>query len=264
MPFKQHGDLRYFTFNNLTSVGISHGIFTRRGGVSQSPWESLNVGGGVGDDRERVIQNRLTIFNALNRHEESIFDAWQVHSANVIFAEAPRPKNEPYQHADILITDKPEITLFMRFADCVPILMVDSRRGIVCLAHAGWIGTVKNVAAVAAAAIQARFGSRPADLLAAIGPSICVDHYPVGPEVVSAVRQAYGYDADSLLTPRGQATHFDLWAANHLSLQRAGVENIEIAGLCTGENLEDWFSHRGEMGKTGRFGAIISLDGRIN
>lgn len=263
MPFQQQGELCYFTFDTFDNAGFTHGIFTRRGGVSPEPWDSLNTGGGVGDDRERVIQNRLTIFNSLGRPAESMFDAWQVHSSNVIFAESPRPREEPYQYADILITDKPAVTLFMRFADCVPVLLADPRRGVICLAHAGWMGTVKNVAGVAAAAIQARFGSRPGDLIAGIGPSICVDHYQVGPEVVTAVSGAFGEDAEKLLVRQNGSVHFNLWAANRLSLERCGVETIEIANLCTFEHTDDWFSHRGDKGKTGRFGAVIALDGSI-
>ena len=263
MPFIQEDKLKHYSFENLSAAGICHGIFTRRGGVSPAPWNSLNTGGGVGDDRENVIQNRLSIFSSLGRQDDSLFDAWQVHSANVIFAEAPRPKNEPYQHADILITDRPEITLFMRFADCVPVLLADPRRGVVCLAHAGWVGTVKHVAAVAAAAMQARFGTRPADMIAAIGPSICSDHYVVGEDVLGQVREAFGKDADRLIIHKNGAVHFDLWEANLTSLKRMGVENIEVSGICTFANPDDWFSHRGEKGKTGRFGAVIALDGVV-
>jgi polyphenol oxidase len=261
MLFHQNGPVRFLTFDAFNGAGITHGIFTRQGGESPEPWKSLNVGGGVGDEKERVIRNRHAVFNALGLPSDSVFDVWQVHSANVIFSEAPRPLNEPYQYADIIITDRPDVTLFMRFADCVPILLADPGRGIVGLAHAGWLGTVKNVAAVAAAAIQARFGSRPGDLIAAIGPSICVDHYQVGEEVVAQVKQTFGPDASRVLVKRGQAVHLDLWAANQMQLEKMGITRIETVCLCTAENTSDWFSHRAEKGKTGRFGALISMAG---
>lgn len=261
MPFQHSDGLRYFTFDAFSAAGVCHGIFTRQGGASPAPWQSLNVGGGVGDEREHVISNRIAIFNCLGRDVDSLFDAWQIHSANVLFAEAPRPKDQPYQYADILITDRPEVTLFMRFADCVPILLADPSRGVVCIAHAGWKGTIKQVAGVAAAALCARFGARPTGLIAAIGPSICTEHYPVGPEVAAAVRESFGLDASRLLIQDGDTIHFDLWAANRASLERVGVEDIHTVGICTLENPADWFSHRGEHGKTGRFGALIALEG---
>ena len=103
------------------------------------------------------------------------------------------------------------------------------------------------------------YGSRPPDIMAAIGPSIGADHYEVGPDVVSQVEQSFGMDAKRLIEVRAGKTYLDLWAANRLQLEKSGVEQIEIAGLCTACHLEDWFSHRAEKGKTGRFGALIAL-----
>jgi copper oxidase (laccase) domain-containing protein len=108
--------------------------------------------------------------------------------------------------------------------------------------------------------MHARFGSTPGDILAGIGPSIGPDHYEVGPDVVSQVRQAFGQSASRLLTDHAGATHFDLWTANRLALEKAGVWQIELAGLCTACHTEDWYSHRAERGRTGRFGAIIALN----
>ncbi len=95
--------------------------------------------------------------------------------------------------------------------------------------------------------------------MAAIGPSIGVDHYEVGPDVISQVEQSFGPDANRLIELRDGRTHLDLWAANRIQLEKSGVEKIEVAGLCTACHLDDWFSHRGEKGKTGRFGALIAL-----
>jgi copper oxidase (laccase) domain-containing protein len=108
--------------------------------------------------------------------------------------------------------------------------------------------------------MQARFGSKPGDILAGIGPSIGPDHYEVGPDVVAQVRQAFGPSASSSLGNHGGATHFDLWAANRLTLENAGVRQIELAGLCTACHTGDWYSHRAEKGRTGRFGAILALN----
>jgi polyphenol oxidase len=264
MPFHQTGEIRYFIFESLADAGISHGAITRRGGVSPQPWNSLNVGGTVGDDAGRVDKNRQRSFQALGRSFASLFDVWQVHGKDVVCATAPRKPDQAHQKADVILTDRPDVTLFMRFADCVPVFLFDPTKKVVGLAHAGWLGTVQFTAAAAVKAMQACYGSRPQDILAGIGPSIGVHHYEVGPEVVSRVQAAFGVDASAVLSSVNGATSegrelLDLWAANRIVLERAGVHRIEIAGICTACCMDDWYSHRGEKGQTGRFGALIAL-----
>jgi hypothetical protein len=260
MNYHAQDGLRYLTFDIFPN-SVLHAVFTRQGGVSPAPWESLNVGGGIGDDPDRVRENRYRSFAALGRTRESIFDVWQVHSADAVYAAAPRPLEEPYRKADIILTDHPEVTLFMRFADCVPLLFHDPRRGVAALAHAGWLGTVRGAARAAVQAMQSYCGSHPADILAAIGPSIGRDHYQVGPDVVQQVRNSFGQQADALLFPINGSLHFDLWAANRLLLEAAGVTKIQTAEICTACNLQDWFSHRAEQGRAGRFGVLMALNG---
>ncbi|MBI1793825.1 MAG: peptidoglycan editing factor PgeF [Chloroflexi bacterium] len=258
MPFSHNNGIRYFSFDIFPRT-LTQAVFTRQGGVSPAPWDSLNVGGTVGDEVERVLENRSRSFAALGRTLDSLFDVWQVHSADAVHADAPRPAHEDHHKADIILTDKPNVTLYMRFADCVPILFHDPKQGVVGITHAGWMGTVRGASAATVKAMCARYGSQPKDIQAAIGPSIGADHYEVGPDVVSQVDQAFGADAKRLIESRGGKTYLDLWAANRIQLQKSGVEQIEVAGLCTACHLDDWFSHRAEKGKTGRFGALIAL-----
>ncbi len=263
MPFAAFRTLRYFMFDNLSREGVVHGVFTRRGGVSPRPWEGLNMGATVGDDWGRVQFNIRLAFEALGLSVGTRFDAWLVHGKDAVVAYAPRPvmASEPPPKADIILTANPEVTLIMRFADCVPVLLYDPRCNAVALAHAGWKGTALGTAAAAVEAMSQVFGSRPEELYAAIGPSIGPDHYEVGPEVAAQIQDAFGSQADGLL-PQWQGSIFlDLWAANRLHLQRAGVlaEHIEVAEICTACHLEDWYSHRAEKGHTGRFGALLAL-----
>jgi len=259
MPFSKINGIRYYQFE-IFPHNITQAVFTRQGGVSPEPWESLNVGGSVGDDLHHVRENRIRSFEALGRAPESIHDVWQVHSADVVYAIEPRRMSEEYPHkADIILTDNPDLTLFMRFADCTPVLLYDPLKRVVGIVHSGWLGTVRGAARAAVEALQSRFGSNPADLLAAIGPSIGPDHYEVGDDVIAQVKAVFDEDAPSLLERHGERMHFDLWAANRLLLEKAGVNQIEIAEICTACNPIDWFSHRGEKGKTGRFGAMIAL-----
>lgn len=256
MPFDQRNGLRYFQFDFLE---VRHAVFTRYGGSSPEPWDSLNVGGSVGDVIERVRKNRLLSFEALDCSPDSIFDVWQVHSADAVCADAPRKMDGPYQKADIILTDKPQVTLFMRFADCVPILVHDPVKQVVGVAHAGWLGTLRDVAGATVGTMRERYGSKPSDIIACIGPSIGPDHYEVGQDVITQVKQTFGNDASLVLQPNHEGIHFDLWKANQYLLEHAGVNQIEQAGICTACHTDDWFSHRAEKGRTGRFGALVSL-----
>jgi len=258
MPFLLHGEIRYFQFE-LFRQGLIHAVFTRQGGVSPEPWAALNLGSMVGDDSERVRENQRLALASLFRDLESVYDVWQVHGVAVAIANAPRPPKVPHLQADVVLTDKPGLTLLMRFADCVPILLHDPVRKVVGIAHAGWMGTVRGTARFAVEAMQKHYGSMPADILAAIGPSIGPDHYEVGADVALQVKQSFRSDASDLLSLNTGSMKFDLWAANRLLLEQAGVSQVEVAGLCTACNTGDWYSHRAEKGRTGRFGAIIAL-----
>jgi YfiH family protein len=259
MPYVAVDGLEYFQFESLDNRNLKHGIFTRKGGVSPQPWDSLNQGGTVGDARENVIENRRRVYQVMGQPVESIFDVWQVHSADVICADEPRPLNAQHQKADAILTDRPEITLFMRFADCVPIVLFDPVRRVVGLVHAGWMGTVKKTVFQAIRAMQERYQSNPGDIQAGIGPSIGPDHYQIGLDVVSQVRSTFGDRADELFAWHNGQVTLNLWQANQMLLEEAGVKSIEVSGICTACDLDRWYSHRAEHGKTGRFGAIISL-----
>jgi hypothetical protein len=258
MPFENVAGLRFYRFESLSSSGIVHAVFTRRGGASPAPWASLNMGSMVGDDAERVRSNRALALRSLGREPDSVFDVWQVHSADVVVATEPRGGAAPLK-ADAILTDRPEVTLLMRFADCVPVLLHDPVRGAVGMVHAGWLGTVRRVVREAVLRMVDRFGTNPADVHAGIGPSIAAHHYPVGPEVVEAFRRSFGADAEAHLSDDAGGTHLDLWSANAHLLRATGVGRIETAGLCSACDLTDWFSHRGEAGRTGRFGAVLAL-----
>jgi polyphenol oxidase len=259
MPFLHSDGLKFFTFTSFQNSGLLQGIFTRNGGVSPQPYHSLNVGGNNGDKRENVVENRQRIFTVIGNPVESLFDVWQVHSSDVICTAVPRPLSSPQQKADAIITHIPGITLFMRFGDCVPIFLFDPQNNVIAIAHAGWQGTVKRIVATVVEKMTQQFGSKPSKIQAGIGPSIGPDHYSIRGDVIELVEANFKGNESSLLIQTDGKTHFDLWAANQLILNEIGVENIEIAGICTACNVQDWFSHRMEDGKTGRFGAVFAI-----
>jgi polyphenol oxidase len=257
MQRRQAGELVYYTFESLDEQGVLHGIFTRLGGVSPAPWGPLNTAGTVGDSRENIVENRRRMFAALGRKVETIFDVWQVHSPDLVYSRQPRPLAQPHQKADGILSDNPEITLMMRFADCVPIFLYHPGTGMAALVHAGWKGTVLKIGAAAVREMCARTRSAPRDLLGAIGPSIGPDHYQVREDVLREVRASFGSQAEILIQLRDGKTFLNLWRANQLVLEGAGLCKIEISAICTACHTGEWFSHRAEEGRTGRFGAIL-------
>ncbi|MEN8240906.1 MAG: peptidoglycan editing factor PgeF [Chloroflexota bacterium] len=256
----QSDQIRYLNSELLPDELVTHAFFTRQGGVSTGALASLNVGLTVGDHAENVYHNRALAFNAVGRQPESLSDSWLVHGTDAVVYQQPRsPAQKTPPQADIVLTDNPEVTLFMRYADCVPIVLVDPVRRAIALVHAGWQGTIKKAAQAGVSQLTENYSSRPQDVLAVIGPSIGPENYEVGPEVITGVKRAFGDVADQLLPAYGKSTHFDLWAANQLVLQQAGVEQIDLFEICTFAHAAEWFSHRASGGKTGRFGVLLAL-----
>jgi YfiH family protein len=252
------GDLVYYQFGFWPT--LQHGIFTRQGGMSSEPWASLNMGGNVGDDPANVRRNHDLMYDSLDLNASRACTVWQVHSTDVVVADRPIRDGKHLTQADGIITDWLDNPLTMRFADCTPLLFHDPVQGVIGMAHAGWRGTVKGVGANTVRMMVQTYGCKPANIQAGIGPSIGPNHYQVGEEVVDAVH-AHFETIDNLIRrdPDDGTAYLNLWAANRLDLERAGVEQIEVAGICTAEHVDEFFSHRAEKGRTGRFGAVLSL-----
>ncbi|MHB8628439.1 MAG: peptidoglycan editing factor PgeF [Aggregatilineales bacterium] len=252
--------LTYYQFEQWqTTPALIHGVFTRLGGVSAAPWASLNLGASVGDDLQAVACNAERFYSALGLDRSRACTVWQVHGAETVIATEARADHRWLAQADAILTERPGLPLSMRFADCVPVLLYDPVHPAIGLVHAGWRGTMADVVGSALRAMTETFGTRPTDVQAAIGPSIGPECYQVGPEVIEATRTAFG-DVDGLIyiADDGSA-HLDLWATNRRALERAGVGKIEISGLCTACHTDEFFSHRAEHGRTGRFGAVMAL-----
>lgn len=251
--------LTYHTFPSLEAFGeLTHAVTGRHGGVSTGPYATLNLGRGLGDDPAAVEENTRRVCAALAVRREHLTSPRQRHTANVRQV-GLADRGRQFDGFDVLVTDQAEVPLLMVYADCTPVLIYDPVRRALALVHSGWRGTVLGAARAAVEALKASFGSRPADLVAAIGPSIGPCCYRVGDDVTGAVRASFDR-ADELLPVRPYGVrHFDLWAANRRWLQDAGVRQIEVAGLCTACHTDEFYSHRAEGGKTGHFGALMML-----
>ncbi len=257
----QPNGVAYYTFPSLDAFPeLVHGITTRHGGVSSGPYTSLNLSKGLGDDPAAVTENLARTAAAFDICRDHLVSPNQRHTANVRrVAVADWGIVQP--NCDVLITGEPGVPLLLRYADCTPVLIYDPAHRALALIHSGWRGTVQGATRAAVAALTREFDSRPADLVAAIGPSIGPCCYEVGDEVVGAVRAAFDR-ADDLLPARPHGRrHFDLWAANARWLAEAGVGRVEIAGLCTACRTDEFYSHRAERGRTGHFGAVMGMRG---
>ena len=255
------GSVVYYQFEGLRSYAeLAHGVFTRLGGQSRPPWDSLNTGHTIGDDPVAVEANHHLICQALGFRREDIVSPYQVHGAVVgVVDVADRGRVRP--QTDALVTDAPGVLLMLRFADCVPVWFYDPSRRAIGLAHAGWRGTVAGIVRATVKEMERAFGCLPSDLIAGLGPAIGPCCYEVGEDVARAADEAR-VDLSPFLEPVPNGRwHLDLWAANRHQLRQAGVLSVEIAGICTACHTDEWFSHRVENGRTGRLGAVIGLRG---
>jgi purine-nucleoside/S-methyl-5'-thioadenosine phosphorylase / adenosine deaminase len=235
---------------------LVHAIFTRHGGVSRPPYASLNLGLAVGDDPDAVHTNHERICEALGIDAVRMAKCHLVHGHTIQVVTATLAGGW-LGKADGMVTAQPGVFLTMRFADCVPILLHDPQRRAVGLVHAGWRGTVQDVAGAAVRTMVSELGCAPGDISAVIGPSIGPCCYEVGADVISAVGSALPDSAPLFGYRNGGAAHFDIWEANRRQLLAAGAGCVRAMDLCTACRNDRFFSHRAEGGRTGRFGAVI-------
>ena len=224
---------------------LRHAFFTRHGGVSKPPFDSLNFGG-LEDEPEKIEENRRRGLLHLGIDPSSVARLRQVHGTQVCDA---RPG---VQEGDALCTDRPGLALAVATADCYPLLFEDAEAGVIGAAHAGWRGTLGRIAEATVEAMVQR-GARRERILAAIGPGICGENYEVGEELISAFRDA-GFPEACFLGRR-----LDLAAANAFVLRESGLSATRIwtSGRCSTEG--DFFSHRRDRGLTGRMWSVIAI-----
>ena len=223
---------------------------TRVGGVSDGPFESLNLGIYTADEPERVVENRRRLADAAGIDPVGTRMAWQRHGPEVRRASpegilTPGTQHEP---CDGWWSDEPGQGMMLVTADCLPVAIArrDGNRPALAVLHVGWRGLLEGIVANGAAALG------DGELTAAIGPGIGPCCYEVGPEVGQPFAARFGEEVLS-------NGHLDLWRATELALERAGVEEVERTDLCTYCHPELFFSHRRDRGTTGRQGVIAAV-----
>jgi YfiH family protein len=279
-----------------------HGFSTRRGGLSRAycaddsrdqfdKLGELNLGFTAADKREAVAENRRLLAEAITGSRETpLIPLRQIHSSVVRFAAGsdetcPQPSKAEPSKGDGLMTNTAGLLLAVQTADCIPVLVADRKQRVVAAFHAGWRGTVKRIVESGVGRMRFEYGSRPEDMIAAIGPGIGACCYAVGEEVFSNFESQFNYfaelfcevyDADPVrtrypmlfLTQRapghsaiGPSLHLDLIEANRRQLLAAGLpaRSIKIVGGCTSCRRDLFFSHRSSKGHAGRMMAVIGI-----
>ena len=232
------------------------------------PQAALNLAGFNDDAAENIYENRRR-FLQLFEGSWTLAAGWQVHGSDVRIvrdasdARGPQDARGETEHCDALVTDAPHVLVGVKTADCVPVLLGDTRHKAVAAIHAGWRGTLALIVAKTIERMEREYGTRAADIRAAIGPAALGCCYEVGAEVIDAFRQNFA-EADELLTPTREGhARIDLQRANRRQLLAAGVaaERIHTAPLCTMCRTDLFFSYRREKSLHGRVGRLMSVIG---
>ncbi len=260
----------YLSFKALEATGlVANGFSTRMGGASQGRSATMNFSYSRGDDPAHVLENYTRMARALGVERDQMVVSWQTHTTNVRLVTKEDAgkgviRERDYRDVDGLICDIPGITLVTFYADCVPLYFLDRRKRAVGLSHSGWRGTAARMGQATLKAMRDAFGTRPEDVTACVGPSICGDCYEVGEEVAKAFHKGFSQADCSRFLRAGKKPgkyQLDLWKANELILQEAGVlkENITVTNICTRCNHPYLFSHRVCGEDRGNLAAFLGL-----
>lgn len=269
LEYREKGGVYYLSFPILENSGlVKHGFSTRFGGVSEGCYSTMNFSFSRGDEKEHVLENYRRISNALGVDENRMVLSHQTHTTNVRVVTAEDAgkgviKERDYRDVDGLITNVPGITLVTFYADCVPLYFLDPVHKAIGLSHSGWRGTVKRMGQVTIEAMGRNYGTKPEDVIACIGPSICQDCYEIGEEVAEEFKTGFdpGYWEELLLDKKNGKYQLDLWRSNELIFLEAGIrpEHIQITDICTHCNPDALFSHRSAGDGRGNLAGFLCL-----
>ncbi len=253
----------------LEEDGFTNGFSTRLAGVSPMQETSLNLAGFNEDTPENILENRRR-FLKLFAGAWTLAGCWQVHGTDVrVIKEAADAK--PAEDArgetiycDAIVSDAPNVLAGVKTADCVPILIGDSKTGSFAAIHAGWRGTFAGIVLYALERLTKEYDAAPADLRVALGPAAAACCYEVGSEIIEGFKERFPR-ADDLFTPTREGhARIDLLKANRDQLIAAGVkvESIHTAPLCTMDRTDLFFSYRKEKIVHGKVGRLMSVVGK--
>jgi len=252
----------------LDQTGIvEHCFTTRLGGISEGVCSSLNLSFSRGDEPEAVMENYRRVAETFGKTVDDFVCTDQTHTTNVLKVGKMEKgygvtREKPYTDVDGLITNEPGVILSTFYADCVPLYFVDPVHKAIGLSHSGWRGTVGRMGQKTLEAMAEAYGTKPEDVYAAIGPSICQDCYEISEDVAEYFYQEFEGHGDEILINKGSGKYqLDLWKTNEIVLLEAGIkpEHLAVTNVCTCCNSEVLFSHRASQGKRGNLAAFLML-----
>ncbi len=271
ISLREDNGILYFKFPLLEETGIvRHAFSTRIGGASKGYFGTMNFSFTRGDDREDVLENYRRISQVIGCDLSKMVLSHQTHTTNIrIVTEKDAGKGiwkeRDYNDVDGLITNVEGMTLVTFYADCVPLYFVDPVHRAIGLSHSGWKGTVNRMGLRTIEAMSKAYDSRPEDMLACIGPSICGDCYEVSEDVAEAFLREFGSElcyGNSILIDKGNGKYqLDLWAANRIILLSGGIlpKHLAVTNVCTKCNPNLLYSHRVMGDKRGNLAAFLSI-----
>ena len=261
-PLENHDGVTLILSPLLKRVNfLVHAFTTRLGGCSPAPMASFNLGRHRPDEegRKDAMNNRNTLCRLFGLEANMLSVPGQYHSTNIhILPGHSEPGPFYFPGVDALATGTDRQPVLMHFADCVPVLLVDTVRRKVCAIHAGWRGTAGGIVSRSVRLMKEQLGSRPQDIVAAVGPAIGSCCFETGNEVVEALTGTVT-DCDPLIIYKNGRPYPDLKAFNALQLREAGVDNIDVTSWCTACHPELFYSHRQSGGQTGRQGMLACI-----
>ena len=259
----------YLEYPLFQKTGIVTSAFsTRLGGVSEGYYSSLNLSFDRGDDPLKVLENFKRIGASMGVKVEDMVLSKQTHTTNVRVVTAEDKgkgimQERNYTDVDGMITNVPGICLVTSYADCVPLYFVDPVKKAIGLSHSGWRGTVGKIGKNTVQLMQEDFGSKPEDLLAAVGPSVCMDCYEVSEDVIEQFKEAFEkkYGEDLFYKKENGKYQLNLWKANELIFLESGIlpEHMAITNVCTHCNSKILYSHRTMGNNRGNLCAFLAL-----
>ncbi|MGN0438000.1 MAG: peptidoglycan editing factor PgeF [Lachnospiraceae bacterium] len=269
----ERNGVSFVTFPKLAEQkDIVHGFSTRLGGVSKNHLSSMNLSFSRGDEKENVLENHKRFAKVIGYDEKKLVFSDQVHTTKIHKVGKEDAGKGIVTESDIkeidgLVTNIPGIPLITFYADCVPLYFYDPVKKVVALAHSGWRGTIEEIGGKMVSFMEKEYGSKAADMICAIAPSICQSCYEVSSDVALQFKEKYSVyyenkDMTELLYKKENGKYqLNLHKACELTLLHAGIlkEHLDITDLCTCCNPDIFFSHRASMGKRGNLAAVIML-----
>lgn len=258
-------DFKYITFPSFEKHdNILHCFTTRKGGVSNGSFESMNIGFSTGDKDENVKRNIEIMAERLSINVYDIVETNQTHTDTILYVDEKYKgkvfEDSPFKDVDGIFTDKRNLALMSFHADCTPVFYYDPVKKIIALAHAGWRGTLLNITGKMVREFVNKFNSDPKDIITAIGPSLGSCCFEVDKDVADLFLNK-DEEFKNYMEIKDPKYHFNLWEVNKYLLMKEGIkeENIEVSGICTKCNNDMFFSHRGQGGKRGLLAGVLMM-----